>query len=37
MFNKQLGMRLEYEAGKYQFLNQQNTLAFWSLGVQYHF
>ena len=37
MFNKQVGMRLEYESMKYQFLNQDNTLAFWSIGVQYHF
>jgi OOP family OmpA-OmpF porin len=37
MFDKNLGIRAEYEARKYKFENTDNTMGFWSIGVQYHF
>jgi OOP family OmpA-OmpF porin len=37
MFNKQVGLRAEYEARKFNYENSDQTLGFWSLGVQYHF
>ena len=37
MFNKQLGVRAEYEARKYKFEDAKDTLGFFSIGVQYNF
>lgn len=37
MVNKQLGIRAEYEARKFQFESENNTLGFFSIGAQYHF
>jgi OOP family OmpA-OmpF porin len=37
MFDKNLGIRAEYEARKYKFESSDQTMGFWSVGVQYHF
>lgn len=37
MFDRNLGVRAEYEARKYKFEGDKNTLGLWSVGVQYHF
>ena len=37
MFDRNFGLRAEYEARKYKWENEKNTLGFWSVGVQYHF
>ena len=37
MFNKNLGIRGEYENFKYSFRNESDNITFWSLGVQYKF
>jgi len=37
MFNKNVGIRGEYENFKYGFRNESDNITFWSLGVQYKF
>jgi opacity protein-like surface antigen len=37
MFNKQLGVRAEYEARKYKVEGTSDTLGLFSIGVQYNF
>jgi OOP family OmpA-OmpF porin len=37
MFNKNLGVRGEYENFKYSFESNSDNIAFWSIGVQYKF
>ena len=37
MFDKNLGVRAEYEARKYKVESESDTLGLFSIGVQYHF
>ena len=37
MFNKNLGIRGEYENYKYSFDDASDNIGFWSLGIQYKF
>lgn len=37
MFNKQFGIRGEYENYKYDFFGASDNISFWSLGVQFKF
>jgi OOP family OmpA-OmpF porin len=37
MFNKNLGLRGEYENYKYSFQDASDNLSMWSLGIQYKF
>jgi opacity protein-like surface antigen len=37
MFNKNLGIRGEYESLRYKWEGEKDTLGFWSVGLQYNF
>jgi opacity protein-like surface antigen len=37
MFNKNLGIRGEYENFKWSFEDESDNIRFWSIGVQYNF
>jgi OmpA-OmpF porin, OOP family len=37
MFNKNVGLRAEYEQAKWEIQGTSDTIGLWSIGVQYHF